>query len=104
MKKADKDHLNRLFEIGCIACRVQGTPGTPAEMHHPRAGAGVGQKASHGDAIPLCPAHHRGTHHPAVPSIHLDKTRFIERFGTEQELLILTRHALAKLDEQEGVF
>jgi hypothetical protein len=37
--------------------------------------------------------------HPAVPSIHLDKNRFIEEFGTEAELLQATRAVLAKFDE-----
>lgn len=102
MKQSDKQHLNRLSAIGCIACRLQGTPGTPAEMHHPRAGTGAGRKAAHTDAIPLCPAHHRGVMHPAVPSIHLDKNRFIDEFGTEAELLEATRAVLAKMDEVLG--
>lgn len=91
MTKAEKQHLNRVAALGCIACYLQGTPGTPAEIHHPRAGRGKGQRASHMDGIPLCPAHHRGTHHPAVPSIHLAKLAFIERFGTEEKLLQLVQ-------------
>lgn len=91
MTKAEKAHLSRVAALGCIACYLQGTPGTPAEIHHPRAGRGKGQRASHIDGIPLCPAHHRGTHHPAVPSIHLAKRAFIERFGTEETLLELVR-------------
>jgi hypothetical protein len=98
MKKADKQHLSRLAALGCIACRIQGTPGTPAEIHHPRAGTGMGLRAHHAEAIPLCAAHHRGTDHPRTPSIHLDKKKFVARFGTEAELLTITRHALAKMD------
>lgn len=97
MTKAEKDHLSRIAALGCIACFVQETPGTPAEIHHPRAGTGAGRKAGHLQAIPLCPAHHRGTEHPAVPSIHLAKRAFIEAFGTEQELLQLVQ----KLTGQE---
>jgi hypothetical protein len=37
-----------------------GYEGTPAEIHHPRRGTGLGQRASHYDAVPLCPEHHRG--------------------------------------------
>jgi hypothetical protein len=37
-----------------------GYEGTPAELHHPRAGTGAGRRASHYDVIPLCPEHHRG--------------------------------------------
>lgn len=91
MTKNEKQHLNRVAALGCIACYLQGTPGTPAEIHHPRAGRGKGQRASHMDGIPLCPPHHRGTHHPAVPSIHLAKLAFIKRFGTEEKLLQLVQ-------------
>lgn len=91
MTKTERQHLSRVAALGCVACYLQGTPGTPAEIHHPRAGRGKGQRASHMDGIPLCPPHHRGTHHPAVPSIHLAKLAFIERFGTEDRLLQLVR-------------
>ena len=94
MTKAEKQQLNRVAALGCIACYLQGTPGTPAEIHHPRAGRGKGQRASHMDGIPLCPPHHRGTHHPAVPSIHLSKLAFIERFGTEEKLLQLVHQLI----------
>ena len=87
MTKAEKEHLSKVAAFGCIACYLQGTPGTPAEIHHPRAGAGMGKRASHFDAIPLCPVHHRGTAGLAHPSIHGSKRAFIERFGTELELL-----------------
>lgn len=70
MTKDEKAHLSKVSALGCIACHLQGTPGTPAEIHHPRAGAGKGQRASHYDGIPLCPPHHRGTMHPKVPSPH----------------------------------
>ncbi len=85
--KATKAHMSRVAEIGCIACLIAGTPGTPPELHHPRTDAGAGQRAPDSDVIPLCPPHHRGTMHPKVPSIHLDRVRFIETFGSEAELL-----------------
>lgn len=94
MTKDEKAHLSRVAELGCIACYLQGTPGTPAEIHHPRAGTGAGRKASHFDALPLCPPHHRGTDHPRTPSIHLAKRAFIDRFGTEYELQELVRRRL----------
>jgi hypothetical protein len=91
MTKTERQHLNKVAALGCIACYQQGTPGTPAEIHHPRAGTGMGQRASHYDAIALCPAHHRGTAGLSVPSIHGSKNAFIETFGTEAELLELTK-------------
>lgn len=90
MNKTERQHLDKVAALGCIACYRQETPGTPGEIHHPRAGTGMGQKASHYDAICLCPAHHRGTAGLSVPSIHGSKNRFIETFGTEAELLELT--------------
>jgi len=87
MTKDEKAHLSKVAELGCIACLLMGMPGTPAEIHHPRAGRGKGQRASNYEVIGLCPAHHRGTAHPQVPSIHMAKRAFIAQFGTEQELL-----------------
>jgi hypothetical protein len=83
--------MSKVAALGCVACYLMGEAGTPAELHHPRSGVGRGQKASHFDVLPLCPAHHRGTYHPAVPSIHLSKQAFIDRFGTEAALLALVR-------------
>jgi len=47
--KAEKAHLTRIAEMGCLVC------GGPAEIHHllskrPR---------NHRWAVPLCPNHHR---------------------------------------------
>lgn len=98
MNKADKQYLSSASALGCIACYIQGTPGTPAEIHHPRDGAGIGQRSAHRRGIPLCPAHHRGTMHPAVPSIHQDKQRFIERFGTEAALVVLVHQLIGVED------
>lgn len=89
--KADNAWMAAAVDFGCVACFVQGTPGTPAEIHHIREGFGRGQRADHQQSIPLCPAHHRGSMHPHVPSIHRDKLKFIEAFGTESDLLQLVR-------------
>lgn len=94
MTKAEKEHLNKVAALGCIACYKQDTPGTLAEIHHPRAGTGAGRRASHFDAIPLCAIHHRGTLGLSAPSIHGSKNAFIAAFGTEAELLELTKSLL----------
>ena len=59
MTKAEKIHLGRVAALGCALCRRNGWGETPAEIHHLRTGTGAGRKASHYDAIPLCPDHHR---------------------------------------------
>ena len=94
MTKAEKEHLTKLVDLGCICCRLNGFYGSPAEVHHIRAGTGMGRKSSHFDALPICPAHHRGTMGLSVPSIHGSKNAFIAAFGTEAELLELTKSLL----------
>ena len=91
MTKDEKQYLSDAASLGCLACRMAGYGPTPAEVHHPREGQGMSQRAEHKSGIPLCPAHHRGTHHPQIPSIHLDKSRFIRQFGTETALVEQTK-------------
>ena len=90
MSKAGKQWMADVASLGCVACRNAGYGETPAEVHHVRDGVGKGQRAADTDTIPLCPPHHRGTAHPIVPSIHRDKRRFEQEFGTERELLAQT--------------
>ena len=84
MTKAEKEHLSKVAALGCMVCRRMGYEGTPAEIHHPRRGTGLGQRASHYDAIPLCPEHHRGN-----TGIHgLGTKGFPKKWGfTEADLL-----------------
>lgn len=91
MTKAEAAHLSRLAAFGCIACYLDGNAGTPAEMHHIREGKGMAQRASHFECIPLCPAHHRGTMHPVVPSVHLSPFAFKAQYGTEYDLMTKVR-------------
>ena len=89
--KARSANFERVAALGCIACLMDGNPGTPPELHHPRSSAGMGQKAPDTDVLPLCHRHHRGTDHPRTPSIHLDRLAFIARYGSETELLARVR-------------
>ena len=57
---AEKKYMSKVAELGCAVCRRMGYEGTPAELHHPRRGTGMGQRASNYDVLPLCPEHHRG--------------------------------------------
>lgn len=81
--KAERQYLNRVAEMGCIACKKLGFTGTPAEIHHIRNGVGLSQRSSHFDVIPLCPHHHRH----GKDAIHQSKKLFEKRFGTEKDLL-----------------
>jgi Recombination enhancement, RecA-dependent nuclease len=60
MTKDEKKHLGKVAALGCVLCHLQGIQDSPSEIHHPRKGTGMAQRASHYDAIPLCPEHHRG--------------------------------------------
>ena len=81
--KAERHHMSKVAALGCIACRKLGYLDAPAELHHIRDGQGMGQRASNYEVIPLCPNHHR-----LMPdAIHQSKVNFIERFGSERELL-----------------
>lgn len=77
--------MGRVVELGCIVCRNLGYGISPAEAHHPRFLAGMGQRASHKQVIPLCPMHHRiGGHGVAL---HAGQETWEGKFGTEKELL-----------------
>jgi hypothetical protein len=93
VKKADRDHLDRLAALCCIACRHNGIDDSPAEIHHLRSGVGKGQRSPHNRAIPLCPAHHRTGGHGVA--FHAGKQAFEARFGTEEELLTAVQELMA---------
>ncbi|CAI1770997.1 Uncharacterised protein [Serratia quinivorans] len=90
MKKADREYLNKLAELGCVACFIQaGVWGTPGEIHHTRAGQGMSQRSAHKKAICLCVGHHRGGV-KGKHAIHAEPRRFTQEYGTEQDLLNVT--------------
>jgi hypothetical protein len=82
MTKAEKNHLKKVAELGCIACRKLGHYGTPAEIHHISNGT-MGKRSDNFSVIPLCPYHHR----TSKESYHLNPVWFTEKFGTQTELL-----------------
>ena len=72
-----KQYMNRVAELGCIIC------GSPAEIHHLRTGAGMGQRGN--EVIPLCPFHHRQG--PFGEAIHSGAKEFAKKHGDERTLL-----------------
>ena len=94
MTKDEKKHLDLLSQLGCIVCARLGYRGTPAEIHHPRKGTGLALRASHYDAIPLCPEHHRGQ-----SGVHgMGTKRFAYHYGfDESDLLEDTKILLQEL-------
>lgn len=94
MRKAEREHLNKVAELGCVACFIQaGVWGTPGEIHHIRTGQGMSQRAPHKLSICLCPDHHRYGEHGKT-AIHASPVKFEKLYGTELYLLDVTENNL----------
>lgn len=86
---AEKAWMDAITAIGCIACLIDGRPGTPGAVHHILRG---GQRIGHLHSICLCdPGHHQNGQERGVVSRHPTKARFEARYGTESELLARSR-------------
>ena len=99
---AEQAHMDRVAALGCLACRLDGFPGTPAELHHSRlrpdgTAYGAGCRASHFEVIPLDPIHHRGGA-KGIPSRHLTEADFTARYGDD---LVLLAHVNRLLSLEE---
>jgi hypothetical protein len=79
--------MDFITSIGCIACLIDGHPGTPGAVHHILRG---GRRIGHLHSICLCdPGHHQnGTD---KISRHPWKARFEAKYGTEAELLAMSQ-------------
>ena len=94
MKKKDKERFSKLRQIGCVACSKLGKFSEPV-IHHIRKHTGIGLRPPHDKTIPLCPEHHN----MGNESIHLNKTKFEELFGTELHLLDETNDKIKQLEK-----
>jgi hypothetical protein len=96
---AEKKHMDRVAYLGCVVCRRMGYEGTPAELHHPRAGTGAGRRASHMDVIPLCPEHHRGK-----TGLHgLGTKGFVKHYGYSEADLLDDTQVLLDLEKNNRI-
>ena len=88
-------------EIGCIACRIDKRGYVPADAHHILSG---GKRRGHEFTIPLCLWHHRGQgiFSPRImeqgfgPSLAHNSKAFHLRYGSDDELLALTKQRVAE--------
>lgn len=94
MNKEEKNHLDRVQQLGCIVCRNLGHHDTPAAIHHIRAGQGLGQRASNFEVIPLCSLHHQNGGYGVA--IHAGQKTWESLYGTELELLAQVRRLLER--------
>jgi len=100
-KKPNKLERERLATIGnmpCYACFIDGRE-TNAEVHHIRSQTGLGLRPSHFATIPLCPSHHR----TGKVSVHLGKKAFVERYGSEKEILEKVNREIERCREEADI-
>lgn len=90
--KTEREWMARIADMGCIACRKDGIS-SPASVHHIVQG---NRRLGHLFTLPLCYLHHQGDGRE-VPSVHFSKRTFVQRYGTELELL-------AELQTELGIY
>lgn len=96
------EYRERVRVLGCVACWIDGYGGVPAQIHHPRSGQGMGQRAGDDKSIPLCEKHHQGLVYLSnekalgTVSIHLFPKEFKAKYGTEDDLLAIVAKLLEK--------
>ena len=89
----EKKHMDRVSQLGCIVCYLQGFYGVPAEIHHIE---GKTKPETHFKVLPLCFEHHRMGSDMEPISRHPYKARFEKAYGTEYELLELVNSMVKK--------
>lgn len=84
MTRAESMYLGKVSRLGCAVCNLLGFESSDVqpEIHHPREGQGMAQRAPNWLAIPLCPEHHRGSH-----GVHGDKSCLRQLKCDELDLL-----------------
>ncbi len=83
----EKRFHNRLAELGCIACRLDGNYNPVVSIHHID---GRTKPGAHMRVLPLCAGHHQdGTGAPGLIAVHPWKRRFEDRYGRQDDLLAM---------------
>jgi len=90
--------FDQLARLGCVVCRVYYKTWSEPHIHHLlgikyRA---MGKKANNSDTIPLCPTHHQYGN-DEHPSVHGQPWLFLNKFGTQKELLDMTNKMLEEM-------
>lgn len=80
MKKAEKIHMSKVADLGCLICG-----NSQVELHHITTRTGMGKKASNFEVLPLCFRHHRGGNRGVA--LHAGVRTWEENFGTQIDLL-----------------
>jgi hypothetical protein len=104
VNKIDRARLAKIKSFGCLACAQDGRR-WQSDAHHVVSNGYRRLSGGHQNTISLCPWHHRGllpdgyTTSRATaefgPSLAVNKREFVNRYGTERQLLAKIN---AKLD------
>lgn len=87
--KGEREWMDQVRQVGCIVCRLFEGEITPPEIHHLH---GKTDPDAHYHTIPLCYFHHRaGLDNHMATSRHPYKSRFEQRYASEQELFRRTQ-------------
>ena len=83
--KKEREHMDKVARLGCLICRKEGNPYSPAELHHIRdvTLVGLGQRAKNEEVIPLCVAHNM----IGKESFNNNSRAFSKKWGSQRELL-----------------
>ena len=92
--KEERAWMDAITALGCIACLIEGRERVPGAVHHILRG---GHRIGHLHTICLCdPGHHQNGQPMGLISRHPWKAQFEARYGTEAELLDLTKKIVSK--------
>ena len=92
--KIEREWMARAADHGCVACAKDGIS-SPASIHHIVQGQ---RRLGHLFTIGLCYPHHQGDGRE-VPSVHFTKRTFVQRYGSELELLAELQVTLGVYDK-----
>ncbi|MCW1959831.1 MAG: Ref family recombination enhancement nuclease [Mycobacterium sp.] len=89
---AEKRHMDRVAQIGCVLCAELGQAQTGrTTLHHPREGQGAAQRSPNWLVIPLCEDCHQG----ALNGIHGQRAMWKLARWTELDALAATIERLS---------
>ena len=82
-----KRRFDKISDLGCLPCLIDGIPDTPATIHHCH---NYGYR-DHNKVIPLCPAHHQIQQAlEGIPNREKNPIEFKKKYGSDSELHLMT--------------
>jgi len=93
---AQKRRWDRVANLGCLPCRLDGFFGTPATISHCHDHG----NRDHDRVWPGCPVHHLYQEAvDGIPNRHKNPVEFAEKYGTDDELHRITCALLGETPE-----